>query len=65
MIQAIEEYDTKDKWYAHMAIEFKLEDAKTNQIVWKKLFDAKKLNPAQSFFWQPRSSWATSPSRTS
>ncbi|MDB5049922.1 MAG: putative lipoprotein [Fibrobacteres bacterium] len=46
-IQAIEEYDSKDQWYAHMAIEYALEDAKTNQIVWKKLYDLRKNVPQQ------------------
>ena len=41
-IQAIEEYDGKEQWFAHIAVEFQLEDAKTNQIVWKKLFDLRK-----------------------
>ncbi len=41
-IQAIEEYDNKDSWYAHLAIEYQLEDAKSNQIVWKKMFDLRK-----------------------
>lgn len=41
-IQAIEEYDAKEQWYAHLAIEFQLENAKTNQIAWKKVFDLRK-----------------------
>jgi len=41
-IQAIEEYDAKEQWYAHLAIEFELEDAKTNQVIWKRLFDLRK-----------------------
>jgi ABC-type uncharacterized transport system auxiliary subunit len=41
-IQAIEEYDNKDQWFAHMAVEYSIEDAKTNQIVWKKLYDLRK-----------------------
>lgn len=41
-VQAIEEYDAKEQWYAHLAIEFQLEDAKTGQVVWKKLFDLRK-----------------------
>ena len=41
-IQAIEEYDSKEQWFAHLAIEFQLENAKTNQILWKKLFDLRK-----------------------
>ena len=41
-IQAIEEYDAKEQWYAHLALEYQLEDAKTNQIIWKKVFDLRK-----------------------
>lgn len=41
-IQAIEEYDAKEQWYAHLAVEYQLEDAKTNQIVWKRLYDLRK-----------------------
>jgi cholesterol transport system auxiliary component len=41
-VQAIEEYDSKDQAYSHMAIEYQLEDAKTNQIAWKKLYDLRK-----------------------
>ncbi|HKP98271.1 MAG TPA: ABC-type transport auxiliary lipoprotein family protein [Fibrobacteria bacterium] len=46
-IQAIEEYDSKEQWYAHMSIEYQLENAKTNQIVWKKLYDLRKTVPQQ------------------
>lgn len=41
-VQAIEEYDAKEQWYAHLSIEFQLEDAKTNQVVWKNVFDLRK-----------------------
>ncbi len=41
-ILAIEEYDSKEIWYAHLAIDYKLEDARTNQVVWKKTFDLRK-----------------------
>ncbi len=41
-IQAIEEYDNQDSWYAHLAMEYQLEDAKTNQILWKKSYDLRK-----------------------
>jgi ABC-type uncharacterized transport system auxiliary subunit len=41
-IQGIEEYDNKNNWYAHLALEYQIEDAKTNQIVWKKLYDLRK-----------------------
>ena len=41
-VQAIEEFDSKEQVYAHLAIEYQLEDAKTNQIDWKKLYDLRK-----------------------
>lgn len=41
-IQAIEEYDNKESWYAHLAIEYQMENAKTNQVVWKKSYDLRK-----------------------
>jgi ABC-type uncharacterized transport system auxiliary subunit len=41
-IQAIEEYDNKDQWYAHLSVEYQLEDAKSNQVLWKKLYDLRK-----------------------
>lgn len=41
-VQAIEEYDAKEQWFAHLAIEFQLEDAKTSEVVWKKVFDLRK-----------------------
>ncbi len=41
-IQAIEEYDGKDAWYAHLSVEYQLENAKTNQIAWKSLYDLRK-----------------------
>ena len=44
-VQAIEEYDSKEQAYSHLAIEYQLEDAKTNQIAWKKLYDLRKTVP--------------------
>jgi cholesterol transport system auxiliary component len=41
-VQAIEEFDSKEQVYAHLAIEYQLEDAKANQIEWKKLYDLRK-----------------------
>lgn len=41
-VQAIEEFDSKEQVYAHLSIEYQLEDAKTNQIDWKKLYDLRK-----------------------
>lgn len=46
-IQAVEEYDSKEVWYAHLAVEYQLENAKTNQVVWKKLYDLRKAVPQQ------------------
>ena len=46
-VQAIEEYDGRENWYSHLAIEYQLEDAKTNQISWKKLYDLRKSVPQQ------------------
>lgn len=41
-ILAIEEYDSKDKWYAHMAISFTLEDNAKRKQVWQKTYDFRK-----------------------
>jgi len=41
-VQAIEEFDSKEQVYSHLAIEYQLEDAKANQITWKKLYDLRK-----------------------
>ncbi len=38
-VQAIEEYDYQDQWFAHLAVEYSLEEGKTGQVVWKKNFD--------------------------
>jgi ABC-type uncharacterized transport system auxiliary subunit len=38
-VQAIEEYDYQDQWFAHFAVEYRLENQKTGQLVWKKAFD--------------------------
>lgn len=46
-VQAIEEFDSKEQVYSHLAIEYQLENAKTNQITWKKLYDLRK-NVAQA-----------------
>jgi len=46
-IQAVEEYDSKEQWFAHLAVEYQLEDAKNNAIVWKKMFDLRKSVPQQ------------------
>jgi len=41
-VQAIEEFDFQGQWFAHLAIEYKLEDGKTGQVLWKKPFDLRK-----------------------
>ncbi len=41
-LQAIEEYDFQDQWYAHLALEFRLEEGKTGQVIWKKPFDLRR-----------------------
>lgn len=46
-IRAIEEYDSPDRWYAHLAIEYQLIDEKTGQVLWKKLFDLRAPVPQQ------------------
>lgn len=42
-IQAIEEYDYQDQWFAHLAIEYRLEDGKTGEVVWKKNYDLRRM----------------------
>ncbi len=44
-IQAIEEYDGTDMWYAHLAIAYQLIQAKSGQVVWKKRYDLRKVVP--------------------
>jgi len=46
-VLAIEEYDSPDRWYAHVAIEYQLIDEKTGQILWKQLYDLRKAVPQQ------------------
>jgi len=41
-VQSIEEYDFQEQWYAHLAVEYRLEDGKTGQIVWKKAYDLRR-----------------------
>ncbi len=41
-VQAIEEYDGQDAWYAHLAIEYQLIEEESGKVVWKKLFDLRK-----------------------
>jgi len=42
-ILAIEEYDNKETWYAHLAINFQLEDADTRELVWQHSYDVRKI----------------------
>jgi len=42
-VLAIEEYDNQQKWYAHLAITFYLEDTKTKKQVWNRTFDVRKV----------------------
>jgi ABC-type uncharacterized transport system auxiliary subunit len=44
-IQAIEEYDEADNWYAHLAIEYQLLQSRSGQVVWKKLYDLRRVVP--------------------
>lgn len=46
-VQAIEEYDGPETWYAHLAIEYQLINDKTGAVVWKKLYDVRKAVEAQ------------------
>lgn len=41
-VQAVEEYDSPDTWYAHMAIEYQLINDSTGQVVWKQSYDLRK-----------------------
>jgi ABC-type uncharacterized transport system auxiliary subunit len=41
-IQAIEEYDYQEQWFAHLAIEYRLEHGKTGEVVWKKNYDLRR-----------------------
>ena len=41
-IMAIEEYDTPETWYAHLAVEYQLIEAESGQVAWKRLYDLRK-----------------------
>jgi ABC-type uncharacterized transport system auxiliary subunit len=41
-VTAIEEYDNNEKWYAHLAINFRLENARTREVLWAKPYDYRK-----------------------
>jgi len=42
-VLAIEEYDNKETWYAHLAINFQLEDADTRELLWQHSYDVRKV----------------------
>src|SRR5690606_26871526 len=46
-VRAIEEYDSPDRWYAHLAIEYQLIDEKNGQVLWKHLYDLRAPVPQQ------------------
>ncbi len=46
-VQAVEEYDGPNTWYAHLAIEYQLLDDSTGQVVWKQQYDLRKAVAAQ------------------
>ncbi len=41
-IDAIEKFDSKDVWFAHMVITFSLMSYKDNKVVWRKTYDIRK-----------------------
>lgn len=41
-VQAIEEYDGPQTWYAHLAIEYQLLEEKSGTVVWKQTYDLRK-----------------------
>ena len=41
-IEAIEEYDSGDKWYAHLALSFRLVRFTDRKVIWSYQFDRKK-----------------------
>jgi ABC-type uncharacterized transport system auxiliary subunit len=42
-VVAIEEYDNKEKWFAHLAINFYLEDTKAKRQIWQRTYDVRKV----------------------
>src|SRR5690606_4317968 len=46
-VRAIEEYDSPDRWYAHLAIEYQLIDEKNGAVLWKQLYDLRAPVPQQ------------------
>lgn len=41
-VTALEEYDNKDEWYAHLAMAMTLQNTRTRQVVWSKSWDFRK-----------------------
>lgn len=41
-VTALEEYDNKDEWYAHLAMNMTLQNTRTRQLVWSKAWDYRK-----------------------
>jgi cholesterol transport system auxiliary component len=41
-VQAIEEYDGPQTWYAHLAIEYQLIEEKSGTVAWKQTYDLRK-----------------------
>ncbi len=46
-VRAIEEFDSPDMWYAHLAVEYQLLDERTGDVLWKQLYDLRKAVPQQ------------------
>jgi len=41
-VSALEEYDNKDEWYAHLAMSMSLQNTRTREVVWSKAWDYRK-----------------------
>lgn len=41
-VLALEEFDSREQWFAHLAVEYKLEDTQTNKIIWSRTYDLRK-----------------------
>ncbi|MDB9744107.1 ABC-type transport auxiliary lipoprotein family protein [Fibrobacterales bacterium] len=39
VVQAIEEYDNNEKWYAHLELDLKLKMAKNDSVVWRQSYN--------------------------
>lgn len=50
-VTALEEYDNKDEWYAHLAMGMTLQHTRTRQVVWSRHWDyRKKVRQLQPVF---------------